>query len=57
MSAFTANTVDPKHPSESTIYTRDWSDDLNDGATVSTSDWTVQNDAKNLREMHRHAPR
>jgi hypothetical protein len=33
--------VDPKDPSEIKIYTRDWTNVLNDGATVSISTWVI----------------
>lgn len=38
---FAAHVVDPKDPQESKLYTMDWSGELTDGATISTSSWTI----------------
>lgn len=35
------NSVEPKDPQESKIYTMDWTDGLNTAATISTSVWVV----------------
>jgi hypothetical protein len=35
------NAVDTKDPSESKTYSMDWSPQLNSGATISTSTWTL----------------
>lgn len=41
MSQTPLNEVDAKDPGESITYTMDWTAALNDGATISTSTWTV----------------
>jgi hypothetical protein len=35
------NPVEPKDPQESKIYTMDWTNGLNSGATISASTWVV----------------
>ena len=40
--AFPPTAVDDKDPDATVIYTMDWTNRLNSGATISTSDWTIQ---------------
>lgn len=42
MSQLALNPVDPKDPDEIKLYTMDWTDGLNSGATVSASTWTAE---------------
>lgn len=41
MSIFAVGDVTPKDPSEIKIYTMDWTKELNDGAEIQTSSWTI----------------
>lgn len=41
MSIFKAGDVTPKDPSEIKNYTMDWTKELNDGATIETSSWSI----------------
>ncbi len=38
----TLKPVEPKSPSESKLYTMDWSGGLSPGTTIATSAWTIQ---------------
>jgi hypothetical protein len=40
--SFAASAVDKKDPNEIKYYSMDWTEGVNDGATVVTSVWTIQ---------------
>lgn len=44
------NPVEAKDPDESKIYTMDWTEGLNDTATISTSTWTVTSGITNAAD-------
>jgi hypothetical protein len=53
MATFLVSDVDKKDPSDVKYYTMDWTNGVNDGATIVTSAWTIETisgDAAELEE-------